>query len=161
MNLKKIKVEVISKHGERLNDTNAQVATSLVARDRAEWIIYHKKIKIIRNKQDWKTLKRLVIKDENRLCYICGEFIPENEPATVDHVIPRSKYGKDERKNLHCCCKRCNDDKVDMTLYEYYLHVKKAKEIDPNSYNYLDVDKMITEVLKKNGRDFGEVCTTS
>lgn len=161
MNLKNIDVEVISKHGERLSNTNAQVATSLVARDRAEWVIYLKKIKIIRNKQDWKTLKRLVIKDEDRLCYICGEFIPENEAATVDHIIPRSKYGKDERKNLHCCCKRCNDDKENMTLYEYYLHVKSSKEKNKNSYKYLDSDKLKEVVKKNNRRDLSEVCTTS
>ena len=150
MSLRDISVRVISKHGDELQETNAQVATSLVARERAVWVEYHKEIRIVRNKQDWKTLKKLIIKDENRICYICGISIPEDEPATVDHVIPRSKFGKDERNNLHCCCKRCNDDKIDMTLYEYCLHVKKSKDVDHNNYDYLDVDKMIIDVLKKD-----------
>jgi 5-methylcytosine-specific restriction endonuclease McrA len=160
MNLKNIKVEVVSKHGKKLDPTNGLVATSLVARDRAEWVVYLKKIKIIRSRQDWKTLKRLVIKDENRLCYICGDFIPEDEPATVDHVIPRSKYGKDERKNLRCCCKRCNDDKLDMTIYQYAKHVEKAKMKDATAYPYLDVEKL-KEVVRQFRRDLNEVCATT
>lgn len=151
MNLKDIKIEVESKHGLRYLPTNAQVASSLIKRGRAIWIVKNKKIKITQSVYDWKELKNSIIKEENRLCYICGEFIPENKPATVDHIIPRSKFGKDERENLHCCCKRCNDDKLDMTLYDYYVHVKYTKFKDNTRYPYLDVDKL-KELVRVNSK---------
>lgn len=41
-------------------------------------------------------------------CFACGE------PATtVDHIIPRSKGGKNSRKNRQPACKACNEAKGD------------------------------------------------
>jgi len=139
MNLKEITVTVVDKNNRTLSPTNALVARTLVNRDRAEWI-GENKIRLIRTKQDWINLKNKVVKEEYRLCYICGEFISPDEHATVDHINPKSRSGKDERSNLHCCCKRCNDDKSNMTLHEYYIHVKQEKKIN-NKYNYLNEDK--------------------
>lgn len=140
MDLKKISIDVVDKFNKPLSPTNALVARTLVNRDRAEWIGKNK-IKLLKTKQDWIKLKNSVISEEYRMCYICGEFIPIDEHATVDHINPRSKFGKDERDNLHCCCKRCNDDKSNMTLFEYSEHVKEEKRRS-NKYDYLNTDKL-------------------
>ena len=152
MDLKKIKVDVVDKSNKPLSPTNLLVARTLVNRERAIWVGKNK-IKLIKTKQDWIKLKNKVIEEEYRMCYICGEFIPITEHATVDHINPRSKYGKDERENLHCCCKRCNDDKSNMTLDEYYEHVKLEK-MKHNKYDYLILDKLKKVVeIEYNNKD--------
>jgi 5-methylcytosine-specific restriction endonuclease McrA len=35
--------------------------------------------------------------------------IPEDLRATFDHLLPRSKGGTDEDKNLVTCCPKCNN----------------------------------------------------
>lgn len=140
MDLRKVKVDVVNKDNKPLSPTNALIARTLVDRERAEWIGKNK-IKLLKTKQDWIKLKNRVIVEEHRMCYICGEFIPVTEHATVDHINPRSKFGKDERENLHCCCKRCNDDKSNRTLLEYYEHVENEKK-KGNKYDYLDLNKL-------------------
>ncbi|WP_240951484.1 HNH endonuclease [Caldanaerobacter subterraneus] len=57
---------------------------------------------------------------DNYRCYYCGrrvkDYFPEimgnnlpGDAATVDHIIPRSKGGKDIEGNLITACKRCNN----------------------------------------------------
>lgn len=150
--LKKKNVLVVDKYDRVLSPTNILIANTLVARERAVWIEENKSLRLIKTKQDWKELKNRVVKEENRICYICNEFIPEDTPATVDHVNPKSKFGKDERSNLRCCCKRCNDDKANMNLDEYYEHVKS--NID--KYGYIDLNS-----LNLIRRKYYEICTTS
>lgn len=136
--LKKIKIAVIDKKYRRLSPTNLLIAQTLIAREKAVWVIKNKKIMLLKTQKDWKDLKKKVIKEEKRICYICKETIPEEIPATVDHVNPKSKLGKDDRKNLRCCCKRCNDDKANMNYIDYVTHMKSNKE----KYNYINFDKL-------------------
>lgn len=58
-------------------------------------------------------------------CYLCGQPTPEelrgfryvpNAPS-VDHVVPRI-LGTDDPDNLRCCCRRCNLEKLNATLWE-------------------------------------------
>lgn len=43
--------------------------------------------------------------------YIKNEEIVCEETYTVDHIIPRSKGGTNESKNLAICCNSCNTGK--------------------------------------------------
>lgn len=47
-------------------------------------------------------------------CAYCGGI-----PTQVDHIIPRSRGGTDDRNNLAPACKRCNMEKLDFTPEEY------------------------------------------
>ena len=109
--LKNIKVEVLNKRYKKLAPTNLLVARRLVSREKARWIKENEVIMLLKTKKDFKKLKAKIIEEEGRQCYICGKIIPENEYATIDHMYPKCRCGKDTRDNLHCCCKRCNDDK--------------------------------------------------
>lgn len=54
--------------------------------------------------QKWIDLRKQVVTRDKRTCQYCGEC-----PAfQADHIVPRNKGGKDELKNLVCCCPRCN-----------------------------------------------------
>lgn len=44
---------------------------------------------------------------------------------SVDHIIPESKGGKDDKINTVVCCKLCNNIKNDLTLSEF---IKKVKD---------------------------------
>lgn len=47
-------------------------------------------------------------------CAYCGGI-----PTQVDHVLPRSRGGTDDRANLVPACKGCNMEKLDFTPEEY------------------------------------------
>lgn len=51
-------------------------------------------------------------RDEHRCCY-CGK-----SANTIDHVLPRSRGGRDTWDNLVACCLRCNNVKGDSTPAE-------------------------------------------
>lgn len=138
MDLKKIKVNVINKEYKKLSPTNMLIANTLVAREKAIWIEDGKTLMLLKTKEEFKQLKKQIINEENRICYICKNKIPENEHATIDHVNPKSKFGTDDRENLHCCCKRCNDDKGNLTYNEYIKHIKENSD----KYKYLDIKNL-------------------
>jgi hypothetical protein len=48
-------------------------------------------------------------------CAYCGYDLP----TQVDHVIPRSRGGSDDRANLVPACRDCNMDKLDFTPEEW------------------------------------------
>lgn len=135
MNLKKIKINVVNKENKKLSPTNMLIANTLIAREKAVWVDEGHTLMLLKTKEEFKELKMLIIKEENRICYICKIKIPEEEHATIDHVNPKSKFGKDDRENLHCCCNRCNNDKGNLTYDEYISHVKDNLE----KYEYLNI----------------------
>jgi 5-methylcytosine-specific restriction endonuclease McrA len=51
-------------------------------------------------------------RDEHRCAY-CAR-----SAATIDHVLPRSRGGRDTWENLVACCLRCNNTKGDHTPAE-------------------------------------------
>ena len=55
-----------------------------------------------------------IFKRDNYECQYCGT----NKDLTLDHVIPRSRGGRSNWKNLVTACKRCNTRKGDFTLHE-------------------------------------------
>ncbi len=51
-----------------------------------------------------------ILKRDNFTCQYCGKKPPEVE-LEVDHIIPLSKGGSNEEKNLTTSCERCNYEK--------------------------------------------------
>jgi len=112
-----------------LGTTSWKRAISLVCSDKAE-ILYESKYKIhpkvfaplvirliksIRNL--WKkevpwNRANIHIRDEYT-CQYCGKFIKNKKDATLDHITPRSKGGKNSWENLVTSCFECNNTKAD------------------------------------------------
>jgi 5-methylcytosine-specific restriction endonuclease McrA len=57
--------------------------------------------------------RRGVLRRDNHRCGYCG-----SAASTIDHVMPRSRGGKDTWENLVACCLRCNNLKGDRTPAE-------------------------------------------
>ena len=51
-------------------------------------------------------LRRL--RSSRKTCPLCGVRFGEDNPASVDHVIPLAAGGTHTRDNLRVCCKSCN-----------------------------------------------------
>jgi len=55
-----------------------------------------------------KRMWRQKIKEEwGHQCAYCGS----EENLTIDHIVPQSKGGLDNTKNVVCCCHSCNQSK--------------------------------------------------
>lgn len=146
-------IKVFNTKGKELAPTSIQIASTLVARDKAIWIEEGESLTLLYTKSDFKKVKKEVIKEEQRICYICGNKIPEDEYATIDHVNPKSRLGKDDRANLRCCCKRCNDDKKSMDIFQYIQYMKRHL----SRYEYIDFKYLENESLKYSGGS--KLCT--
>ncbi len=57
--------------------------------------------------------RRGVLRRDGSRCAYCG-----GAATTVDHVLPRSRGGRDTWENLVACCLRCNNHKGDRTPEE-------------------------------------------
>jgi 5-methylcytosine-specific restriction endonuclease McrA len=60
----------------------------------------------------------IVLRQDNYVCYLCGEITNPSLRGTidlkapeVDHVIPLSAGGHHVRSNVRCVCRKCNLDK--------------------------------------------------
>jgi RNA-directed DNA polymerase len=53
-----------------------------------------------------------LLKQQKGKCTHCGLYFRENEVLEVDHIIPKSKGGKDEYKNLQLLHRHCHDQKT-------------------------------------------------
>ena len=60
------------------------------------------------------TRKNILTRDEHQ-CQYCGNYFRESD-LTIDHVIPRSKGGKNEWDNVVAACTDCNQQKSDYLL---------------------------------------------
>jgi RNA-directed DNA polymerase len=53
-----------------------------------------------------------LLKKQKGKCAHCGLYFKEEDLLEIDHIIPRSKGGKDEYKNLQVLHKHCHDTKT-------------------------------------------------
>jgi hypothetical protein len=55
-------------------------------------------------------------------CPYCAQIMKSGNGSlspTYEHVIPRSRGGSDDPANILIVCMQCNNDKADMTLFEF------------------------------------------
>lgn len=53
-------------------------------------------------------------------CPYCAEPMTGRRGPTREHVVPKSKGGRDGDSNIIIACKRCNHDKGDLHVAEFY-----------------------------------------
>lgn len=147
-------VRVIDKYGREVSPCDEKTAWVLLNRKRAIRISDNT-IKIIVDQNDLKRIRSAVIKRDNRTCIYCGRKIPKNEPATVDHLIPKhiqhnGEIGYDSMNNLACCCNTCNRHKGMMDFERYcILRVSIVLAIYAIKTN-IDIKRIIDTLIKEN-----------
>lgn len=73
-----------------------------------------------------KTIRAEVLKKSNGRCAICGKPLSLNPAAkdnyaTIDHIVPLSRGGKNELKNFQATCRKCNEIKTNI-MPEIFKH---------------------------------------
>jgi len=79
-------------------------------------------------------IRRQLIAECDSKCFYCGKIVIEACPdrnflATVDHVIPKSKGGSDDKSNLVLACYPCNFKK-DYISPEEQEEIRWSKAIE-------------------------------
>jgi 5-methylcytosine-specific restriction endonuclease McrA len=68
-------------------------------------------------KNGWLRLRFEVFKRDNFTCIYCGRNVKDDKiKLNCDHIIPKTKNGKDVLNNLVTSCFECNQGKKDVLL---------------------------------------------
>jgi 5-methylcytosine-specific restriction endonuclease McrA len=70
-----------------------------------------------------------IYKRDGHKCVYCGN----SKQLTIDHLIPKSKGGKNTWENLVTCCSKCNVKKGDKTIEQAGLKLLK-KPYEPDIF---------------------------
>jgi 5-methylcytosine-specific restriction endonuclease McrA len=70
-----------------------------------------------------KPSRTLVLRRDNHTCQYCGSY----KDLTIDHILPKSRGGKDEWPNLVTACIRCNNSKDNRTPEEWGKHLRTPR----------------------------------
>jgi 5-methylcytosine-specific restriction endonuclease McrA len=70
-----------------------------------------------------------VLQRDDYICAYCGARLskrrkgqtPAGQAATIDHVIPASRGGRNTWSNTVCACQACNQRKADRTPHEAHM----------------------------------------
>jgi len=73
-----------------------------------------------------------IYKRDGHKCVYCGT----SKQLTIDHVIPKSKGGKNTWENLVTCCTKCNLKKSDKTLEQAGFKLN-IRPYEPDIFNEL------------------------
>lgn len=97
-------------------------------------------VNVPRRKAHWSR-KGVLVRD-NYTCVYCGvrpgtvqkdRVITRND-MTIDHIIPRSKGGKDAWTNTACACAACNHRKGDRLAHEAGMKLRWEPKTPRTSY---------------------------
>ena len=78
------------------------------------------KARLLRQSQWWKRRKN------TGLCHYCGERFNPTE-LTMDHIVPISRGGKNNKGNVVPACKGCNNNK------KYLLPIEWEATFEPKN----------------------------
>jgi 5-methylcytosine-specific restriction endonuclease McrA len=137
---KSYEVEVVSTYDDKFYTRNG------VKYNYPSVIVFKHYQHLGKNKKPYATFnRRAVWNRDNKECQYCGITVTYNE-MTWDHVLPKSRGGNTDWKNLVTCCKKCNTKKANKTPEEANMRLRK-KPIP--LYSKLSVHENIIERLRQ------------
>jgi 5-methylcytosine-specific restriction endonuclease McrA len=133
---------VLNSSYEPLHFTNWKRAVVLCFKEKAK-VISKRIIKLVNyvrlpfmNEKETYPSRALIYKRDDHECQYCGT----RNNLTIDHVIPRSRGGKDTWDNLVACCTTCNVKKGNKFLKDTNMKLKREPKA-PFSRVMLDLEK--------------------
>ena len=118
---------VLNSSYEPINFTNWKRAVILVLKDKVQ-VLSGRVVRLlnyiripIRSIMNNRPTRSQIYKRDKNSCQYCGA----TTKLTIDHVIPRSKGGKDTWENLVVACSSCNVKKSDKLLEQTKLKLRK------------------------------------
>lgn len=109
--------------------------------------------------------RRGVLDRDEHTCIYCGVTlggrskgrVVTKKDFTVDHIVPRSRGGKNTWGNTAAACASCNNRKADKLPHEAGMHLRWEPRIPRVDYLIVggqipDTWKIYLEVPKRNGR---------
>ncbi|MSP64653.1 MAG: HNH endonuclease [Ignavibacteria bacterium] len=138
---------VLNNNYEPLSVCNVRKAIILIILDKAE-LVEKRGAKVVRSvskefpfpsivklahyvKVPYKRIilsRKNILRRDKHSCQYCGSA---DSNLTIDHVLPRSRFGEDTWENLVCACVECNNAKGDKTPDEAKMHLIR-RPIRPN-----------------------------
>lgn len=102
-----------------------------------------------------KTIKGKLYNKYKGRCYYCGNKLINKDGVimvSLDHVIPKSRGGKNNITNYLPSCASCNSSKATKTLdeFRFYSAIKKRFENEDINFSIKQI-----EWLHSNGYDMG------
>ena len=70
---------------------------------------------------EFRQMKKRIAKGEHQICGLCGGKITRPDDLSQDHILPKSMGGQTVPENLLPAHKKCNSDKGNLTIREWYL----------------------------------------
>ena len=142
-------VLVLNSSYEPLHFTNWKRAVVLLFKEKAKVIskrvirlVNYVKISFQKTRVETPT-RALIYKRDDFECQYCGS----KKSLTIDHIIPRSKGGKDTWQNLVACCTSCNIRKGNKLLKDLDMKLRR-QPTEPISRVLLDLEKSHVEEWK-------------
>lgn len=135
----KDKVEIIKKSKEYVKAGNNKIYIPMVVR-------LVNMVKHILRKKFTFSKKNVFIRDDYT-CQYCGKVVSE---PTIDHVFPVSKGGKTTWENCVTSCKKCNNEKGNLSLKEF----GKPLRTQPKKPSYMEI---LNKMLKRMNINLDEI----
>lgn len=97
-------------------------------------------VNVPQRKATWS--RTAVLKRDGYCCIYCGIHMGERQSGrilykndfTLDHIIPRSRGGRNTWGNTACACYRCNQRKADRTPHEAGMPMRWEPKIPRVNY---------------------------
>ena len=96
------------------------------------------------NRRSTKVNRTRIYKRDNYECVYCGS----QKQLTLDHVIPKSRGGRNEWTNLVTCCHKCNLHKANRTPEEAKMKMRQTPFIPSIINDNSSLSKIWTEYQK-------------
>lgn len=105
-------------------------------------------------KSEVRLSRKNIYERDRYTCQYCGEKLPSSK-LNIDHVVPKSKGGRNSWDNLVCACIKCNTRKADKSLAEsgmkllhkpYKPKMSFKFKLPPGSPRYRDWDAFVSDM---------------
>ena len=110
----------------------------------------------MRRRQPPSHVSSEVLARSNYRCFYCGEKFNNDNPPTIDHIVPVIAGGSNRLSNLVTACLKCNRQKGHKYIGEYFqsrqrleLAVKTYLELNNFEWQVLKIARKIRKIAEK------------